>query len=240
MYLKEPYRIKAGICRRVFGKTKFFLGERVDYAHDKDDFWDSALFQSKDRDVYFASYTRYKTIELLANELKEKKVPGEVAELGVYKGTTSMALNFLFAEKKIYMFDTYEGFDDAQVSMDVERGFSKEKHDLTDTSAEAVYSRMLYKEKCIIKKGFFPSTADGLVEQFCFVSLDTDLYQPILDGLRYFYPRVTKGGYIIVHDYNNGTFKGVKQAVKDFQSEIDEMLHVVPIVDLCGSLVISK
>lgn len=221
-------------------RQNFFLGERTNYFYDKNDFWNSNLFRPEDKDLYFASYTRYKTIELLANEVREKNVPGEIAELGVYKGTTSAALNFMFPNKKIYMFDTFEGFDDAQVSSDVKNGFSKEKYDLSDTGVEEVYARMPYKERCIIKKGFFPSTADNLDEKFCLVSLDTDLYQPILDGLRYFYPRIMEGGYIVVHDYNNGMFKGVKQAVKDFQNEIDETLHIVPIVDLCGSLVISK
>lgn len=231
--------IKASICRRLFQKTKFFLGERTNYAYNKSDFWDSDLIRSEDKDLYFASYTRYKTIELLAAEVKRRDVQGEVAELGVYKGTTAMALNVLFPSKKIFLFDTFEGFDKKQMLDDVEKGFAEEAYDLTDTSADSVYAKMPYKENCIIKKGLFPNTASDVNEIFSFVSLDTDLYQPILDGLRFFYPKLARGGYIIIHDYNNGMFEGVREAVEEFETEVGK-LNIVPVVDLCGSLVVLK
>ena len=239
MYLKRLYRTKAAICRKVFGKTKFFLGERVDYAYNRADFWESNQIEKEDKDLYFASYARYKTIELLAREVNERNLQGAVAELGVYKGTTSVALNILFPNKKIYLFDTFAGFDKAQMEDDVKKGYAEQAYDLTDTSAESVFAKMPYKDNCIIKKGFFPDTTEGVDERFCFVSLDVDLYQPILDGLRYFYPKLNEGGYIIVHDYNNGMFEGVRNAIREFEREV-KGLHIVPVVDLCGSLVISK
>lgn len=56
---------------------------------------------------------------------------------------------------------------------------------------------------------------------FVFVSIDVDLYTPTYEGLRYFYSRIVKGGYIFIRDYNNFAYRGVKSAVKVFCEEND-------------------
>lgn len=241
MYFGSKYLFKAKICRKLFHNTKFFLGERVNYSNCKHDFWDVNELDAQHKALYFSSYARYKTIELLSEEVKTHNIAGSVAELGVYKGTTSVALNILFPSKKLFLFDTFEGFDEKQNIDDVSKGLTQGIYDLSDTSEEFVMAQMIYPENCIVRKGLFPDTADGLEEEkFCFVSLDVDLYEPILDGLRYFYPRLEGGGYIVIHDYNNDEFKGVKKAVKDFERETGEILKAVPITDLCGSVVVCK
>lgn len=72
-----------------------------------------------------------------------------------------------------------------------------------------------------------------------FVSIDVDLEQPIYDGLDFFYPRLEKGGYIFIHDYN-GPLLGVERAVDRYERGNGIMLCKVPICDVEGSLVITK
>jgi len=69
-----------------------------------------------------------------------------------------------------------------------------------------------------------------LEETYCFVNIDFDLYQPILAGLEYFYPRMVKGGIIVVHDYFSETYKGVKQAINEFGKK-DDGIKLFPIGD---------
>ena len=52
-------------------------------------------------------------------------------------------------------------------------------------------------DKSIDLKDFHP-TSD---EKFAFVSLDLDLYKPTFEGLRFFYPKMIKGGCVLIHDY---------------------------------------
>jgi hypothetical protein len=80
-----------------------------------------------------------------------------------------------------------------------------------------VKAKLPYPDRCVIKKGFFPETAAGVEDRFCFVNLDFDLYDPILAGLEFFYPRMTEGGVILVHDYFNPFYKGVKVAIDGFR-----------------------
>ena len=199
-----------------------------------------AIGRVRDRGIYNYDYFRYSSLELAAHELNEKNAvgAGSVAELGVYTGEFAQIINRLFPDRTLYLFDTFEGFD--------RRNFRHETDsDLTDanfsnTSVELVLKKMKYPEKCVVRKGFFPETALGLEnEEYVFVSIDTDLYEPIYEGLKYFYPRLKKGGYIFVHDYGNlDCFGGPKKAVKQFSEE--NGVTFFPLSDYIGSAVFVK
>lgn len=183
---------------------------------------------------------RYGVMELLLEEVKKRGIPGECAELGVYKGMTARYINRMMPEKKLYLFDTFEGFDERDLDG---QGMASDRDGLSmfsDTSVEAVMAIMQYPESCEVRKGYFPETSVGLEdERFCFVSIDCDLYMPTLEGLKYFYPRLSKGGYMMIHDYNNAEFEeGIRRAIDEFR-EIEDV-SLVPIPDLYGSVVISK
>ena len=49
--------------------------------------------------------------------------------------------------------------------------------------------------------------------QFCLVHVDCDLYEPAKAGLEFFYPRLAPGSLLIVHDYANPRWNGIKRAV---------------------------
>jgi hypothetical protein len=70
----------------------------------------------------------------------------------------------------------------------------------------------------------------GIEDHFCFVHLDFDLYQPTIEGLKYFYPRMVSGGIILLHDYFSKGLKGVKQAVSDYSKKYSD-LRLFPIGD---------
>ncbi|MDR3113505.1 MAG: TylF/MycF family methyltransferase [Endomicrobium sp.] len=188
---------------------------------------------------------RHAALCLCAEEIKRRGVLGNVAELGVYRGAFAAKINARFPDRTLYLFDTFEGFASkeraaAQSYGDLQAGAITE---FDNTSVDLVLGKMPYPKQCVVKKGFFPDTAAGMEdEKFSFVSLDTDLYEPILNGLRWFYPRLEKGGYILIHDFNNNLYKGVKRAVLHF---IDEMAwggggEFLPMPDAWGRAIICK
>ncbi len=97
---------------------------------------------------------------------------------------------------------------------------------------------MPHPQKCKPVKGFFPESAKGIEDRFVFVSLDTDLYEPIYNGLHFFYPRLTHGGYIFVHDFNNESYKGAREAVQKFC--LSKTLISCQFRTLGGSVIIMK
>lgn len=187
---------------------------------------------------------RVQQLELVAYEILEKDLSGSVAELGVYKGGFAKRINEVFPKKKLYLFDTFEGFDPVDIQIDKDSGYQRLpdwKLDIRfkDTSEGVVLSNMPHPEMCEIKKGYFPDTAMGMEdESYCFVSIDTDLYKPIYEGLCYFYPRLVRGGYIFVHDYNEDGYPGAKDAILKYCSE--NGIPYVPIPDASGSVIIAK
>lgn len=189
----------------------------------------------------FKSYIdiRLASLRLIASEINEQQLEGEVAELGVYKGKFASEINRLFPNKKIYLFDTFEGFNSKDVNIENSHGYSKAKvGDFSDTNMELVKEQLPYKEQAIFIKGYFPESVKEELASFCFVSLDTDLYKPTYEGLKVFYPKLVKGGIIIIHDYNSTQFPGVKEAVKEFC--IQNNAFLVPLCDMHGSAVLIK
>lgn len=184
---------------------------------------------------------RSATLYRLAQRLTQQNIAGSIAELGVYKGDLAVKLNALFPERPLHLFDTFEGFDSRDIQKEASSGFSRaQEGDFSDTSEKAVLDRLSHPEQAGIHKGYFPETALDLEdEHYALVSIDADLYAPILSGLTYFYPRLTSGGAILLHDYNNGRFRGANQAVKDYEKEHGSLL-LTPLCDLHGSAVILK
>lgn len=215
----------------LFGKSLFYQNAHLNY---------SLKYSQRKRniDIQYLDYIRLATLELVANQISKKNLSGSVAEVGVYKGKFAKYINQYFPEKKLYLFDTFEGFDEKDKKTEKELGLNEATQDFSNTSADLVLKNMPFPEHCIIKKGFFPETAVGIEDNFVFVSLDTDLYEPIYKGLIYFYPKMVKGGYIFVHDVNNDSYKGAAKAVEQFSSE--QNISFVPIPDSCGSVIFIK
>ena len=98
---------------------------------------------------------------------------------------------------------------------------------------------MSYPENVEIRKGYFPDTTKGLEDQkFFFVNLDFDLYNPTIDGLRFFFPRLVESGIILVHDYYNPGYAGIKSAIDDFERE-QGVIRRFPIGDHCSIAVLK-
>ena len=103
-------------------------------------------------------YIRYATLCLLANEIKEAGILGDVAELGVYRGDFAKFINKLFPDRMLYLFDTFEGFDCKNVNIDKLNDYSDGTQDFTNTNIETVMKKMTNPNFCKAVKGFFPDS----------------------------------------------------------------------------------
>lgn len=191
-------------------------------------------------DVYEKTdYTRTMTLNLICNEILQKNLKGSIAEVGVFQGKFSRLMSMALPNKKIYLYDTFEGFDESFFNTDFEKQIkSHSLNQFNNTSLERVLGIMPNTKNCVVRKGFFPESVQekDAEELFCLVSLDCDLYEPIYAGLSFFYPLMEKGGYILVHDYNNAAYKDCKTAVKKFCSENN--ITIVPVSDGWGTAII--
>jgi O-methyltransferase len=179
-------------------------------------------------------YFRYATLGLAVQRLADEGREGALAEVGVWRGETSALLHRLAPERRLYLFDTFEGFPERDLPAGVEdRRFR-------DTSAAAVRARVGPSENVVLRPGYVPDTLAGLEdERFALVLLDLDLFDPTVAGLEFLYPRIVPGGYLFVHDYNNPESDwACKRALDRFLEDKPEL--VVELGDVWGSAVVRR
>lgn len=179
-----------------------------------------------------------------AEYVHQLKMPGQVAECGVFRGEYSVYLNKYFHDRKLYLFDTFEGFpvQDLEFEKSMKDGrfldgeFSRGRP-FSDNSVDIVKRRLPAPDRCLISPGYFPQSAEGLEQEFCFVCLDMDLYKPTLSGLEFFWEKMVPGGVILVHDYFHPELPGARLAVDEFQKSIQT--RQIPIGDSCSLAIIK-
>jgi O-methyltransferase len=177
---------------------------------------------------------------LLLRSLVVRSVPGDLAEVGVYRGWTAKLIHHYLPDRTLHLFDTFSGFDPKDVRSEREMtGLQVNSEQFADTNESAVRAYIGGRsDNLFTYPGFFPDTCPPELRdrRFAFVHLDADLYAPILGGLEFFYPRVTSGGFVVVHDYN--AWPGARAAVDDFMADKTEV--PIPMPDKSGSVLIVK
>jgi len=176
---------------------------------------------------------RYGTLLLAFEQISKDGITGSLAECGVYKGSLSKFIHKMLPDRRLFLFDTFEGFDRRD----------SESHDderFRDTSEQSVLRHIGNTDNVIIRKGYFPETAVGLErERFAFVMIDFDKYEPTLAALKIFYPLINRGGFVFVHDYSSPESDwACSRALNEFLS--DKLEKPVLIPDAWGTAVFRK
>jgi Macrocin-O-methyltransferase (TylF) len=168
-----------------------------------------------------------------------ENIDGDLAELGVWRGNTAAILAFYASQysREVFLFDTYQGFD----KKDLEGIDANQEIKFHDTSLSLV-KKIIGNESscCHFIQGYFPdSLKDKMISgKFAIVSLDCDLYEPMKEGLNYFYPLMDKGALFLLHDYSSMSWAGAKKAIDEFCVKYNERIILMP--DKSGSAFIRK
>jgi O-methyltransferase len=233
-------------------RTAFYLQGQMDIHPRsmwyKQDFVDrtGGFFPPTDRqareitDIDAWDCVRRDMLVLLLRSLTVRGVEGDLAEVGVYQGWTARLIHRYLPERTLHLFDTFTGFAAQDVAAEREAtGLQVNVTQFADTSEHTVRGHIGDDGTRVrMYAGFFPQTYPAELgdRSFAFVHLDADLYEPILAGLETFYPRLTVGGFIVVHDYN--AWPGARAAVDEFFASKPEV--PIPMPDKSGSVVITK
>jgi hypothetical protein len=94
---------------------------------------------------------------------------------------------------------------------------------------DRVRANLVGLDPVAIHKGWIPSGFSDVEEvTFSFVHLDVDLYQPTLDSLQFFYPRLPPGGILLCDDYGFVTCPGARKAMDEFFADKPEPIIQSP------------
>ena len=202
---------------------------------------------SKNQD-YMQQVTARET-EILLQELTKtlkNNVPGDVVEFGCYKADTSVLYQKLLesmghggviqsenhapssSQKTLWLYDSFEGLPAKTREDNSAAGDAFQAGELLVTKREVIekFKKMGLKLPKI-KKAFFDDLdiIYDIPEKISYAFLDGDLYQSIKTSLRLVAEKMSQGGVIIVHDYNNpelpGSARAVDEWLKAHQAKVD-------------------
>lgn len=193
---------------------------------------------SKNQD-YMQQVTARET-EILLQELTKtlnNNVPGDVVEFGCYKADTSVLYQKLLesmghggsissenqanqiGQKILWLYDSFEGLPAKTREDNSAAGDAFQAGELLVTKREVIekFKKMGLKLPKI-KKAFFDDLdiIYDIPEKISYAFLDGDLYQSIKTSLRLVTEKMSPGGVIIVHDYNNPELPGSARAVDEW------------------------
>jgi O-methyltransferase len=181
-------------------------------------------------------YTRLTMFALALRRLRAERVPGALAEVGVFRGDTSVLLNRVAPDRTLHLFDTFQGFP----SQDLEGASAEDSARFRDTSADFVRGRFPPDALVVFHEGRVPDTFSTLADdQFAFVLIDLDLYAPTASALEFFYPRLATGAFVFLHDYNSPESNWACMRAMD-AFICDKPEHAVDICDRFGSVMFRK
>ena len=183
------------------------------------------------------------------------QVPGDIAELGVFRGLGLMTWANLLEcysigdrTKRVFGFDNWSGFsgisehDGAQdeASGKVKGGFSPKNYREELESAIDIFNSdrfVPWKDRVKLIDGNIENTIPEFVEnnpgvRFSLIHFDVDLYQPTKVGLDHFWDRLSRGGIMIFDEYSIPDWPGETKAVDEFlQSKPDLRLETSPLTN---------
>lgn len=222
------------IIKKIIDKTGYTIVRkniRVDFVNwSKDEAFEKAVQKVKS----FTMLERDRLFTLWQFAKQAKILSGAMAQVGVFRGGSARLIAYATEgnAKPFYLFDTFKGMPKVNESIDLHK-----EGDFIDTSLDSVKERFSNTKNVIFCQGIFPATADPAKnEKFSFVYIDVDIYQSTLDSLKFFYPKMLSGGFIVFDDYMGKNTPGVKKALDEFLSDKKE----VPIITTVGQCVIIK
>ena len=168
---------------------------------------------------------RLDNLHFCVEDALSREVPGDLMETGVWRGGAAILMRAILkvngvTDRRVWCADSFEGLpppDPAKYPHDANLTFSRFKE--LAVSLEEVQTNFrrynLLDEQVKFLKGWFRDTLPGApVERLAVLRLDGDLYESTMDALTALYPKVSRGGYVIVDDY--GDVPACRQAVHDY------------------------
>lgn len=176
------------------------------------------------------------------------EVPGDIVETGVFKGGNLILSKKILdihspdSKRTIYGYDTFEGM--AKPGENDKDIFGENPIKFWSKNINQNYNAWCYSSIEEVKKNFTNETSnnsslklikgkveqtlleqENLPEKISLLRLDTDWYESSKIELEILYPRLVKGGVLIIDDY--GHWEGVKKSVDEYFLNKNIWLHYI-------------
>jgi O-methyltransferase len=174
----------------------------------------------------------------LTDRAIQEKVPGDFIETGVWRGGACALMRGILkardvTDRKVYVADSFEGLpppNEEEYPADTGSRFhTRGRLSITQETVQKTFEKYdLLDDQVVFVKGWFKDTLHKIdCEKLALVRLDGDMYESTIQAIETLYPKLSKGGFLIVDDY--GGIKACKEAITDYREKhgITDEIHQV-------------
>ncbi len=217
--IKKFPRILWPVLLVIKNLRAFFLPRRINWNYSGDEIATGSILSFMDEDLFRASYRRMRVASREVNDpgLHFRvhqilwathncfKLDGDFVECGTGRGMMMSAAlhsleNWNAANKNLYLCDTFEPF-----GIDPESGRNDKRFGVRDTYAKSlsdVEANFSEWKRINFVVGFVPDSLQSVVlEKVAFLHIDLNNAVAEVGALRHFWPKVVKGGIIVLDDF---------------------------------------
>lgn len=189
--------------------------------------------------------------------VQDNHIDGDIVECGVWKGGSMMAVAETLSMtgdmcRNLYLFDTFEGMpppieNDVDITgvtaknllhhSDQERDESVWCRATLDIVKNALGNTNYPNENIHYIKGMIENTIPySAPDKIALLRLDTDWYESTKHGMEHLFPRLSKGGVLIIDDY--GHWQGARKAVEEY-IENNDIKILLNRIDYTGRIAVK-
>lgn len=161
------------------------------------------------------------------------EVEGEFWECGVYLGGSATRIAELIPNRRLRLFDSFEGLPKPGVYDNPEHvdNFKPKKRALARRNIKAA---LRWHKHWSLHDGWMPRTFEGLEDcKIAFAHIDVDIWRSHVDCMNFIWPRLVSGGFMLFDDFGNRRdWPGATIAINSFAAEVGLRLETE--VDIFG------
>lgn len=166
-------------------------------------------------------HRRLDNVQACIEDVLKNNVEGDFIETGAWRGGVTIFMRALLkdhgvTDRNVWVADSFEGLPAPKTKGD---GYDLSEVQILKVSIEQVKDNFmkfgLLDDQVKFLKGWFCDTLPNApIQKLAILRLDGDMYSSTMDALKNLYPKVSKGGYVIVDDYYS--WPSCQQAVTDY------------------------
>jgi O-methyltransferase len=169
---------------------------------------------------------RLDNLQFCIENILANNTPGDFIETGVWRGGAVIFMRGVlkaYSDHKRFVWaaDSFEGLPMPDIDRyPADEGDLHHENKFLAVSLEQVKANFekygLLDEQVKFLKGWFKDTLpNASIKNLALIRLDGDMYESTMDALTHLYPKLSKGGFLIVDDY--GAIPSCRQAIEDYR-----------------------
>ena len=225
----KPHNFRSSLIRRVFPILANWLAQRQIALVRQVPFDPAKRCQGLDHPLLahtMIGLKRLVNLQYCVQDVLTNDIRGDLIETGVWRGGATIFMRavlkaYQVTDRKVWVADSFEGLPPPNPEK-----YAADRGDLHHTKSHLAVSLeevranfskygLLDDQVCFLKGWFKDTLPSAPIERIAVMRLDGDMYESTIDSLTNLYPKLSRGGYVIVDDY--GYIESCRQAVHDYR-----------------------